>query len=290
MARESGGDFGAGRFVIIPFEVACDRRLTGRQRLILITLCSFRGKGTDLVWPRRREIANRWGIHPVNVSKTTTELVDLGWLKKTGTGGNRRSTRYTICPPPRLVEVAETTTLPVAETTTVAKTANPPVVETTTPPVAETTTPIRRVKRKSKEEEYQPPNPLEFEGWWKDWLKAIRITSPERTNAGTKATAEENFSKLRKAGWSVETIRDVTGKYLRATLGQRKNAEGFLNPKNKLVSQYFTQEVDETPTPTGKKATWDEVVPTAALEVVPETIIEAEYDSQDIERLARSIG
>ena len=63
------------------------------------------------------------------------------------------------------------------------------------------------------------------------------------------------------------------------------------------MSQYFTQEVDETPTPTGKKATWDEVVPTAALEVVPEaievvpeTIIEAEYDSNDIEKFARRIG
>ena len=286
MARESC-EFGAGRFVIIPFEVTSDRRLTGRQRLVLITLCSFRGKGTDLVWPSRREIANRCGIHPVNVSKTTTELVGLGWLNKTGKGGNRRATRYTICPPPAVGEVAETTTLPVVETTTVVETTSPPVVETATPPVAKTTNPIRRVKRKSKEEEEKPPNPLEFEGWWKDWLKAIRITSPERTNAGNKAVAEEHFSKLRKAGWSVETIREVTGKYLRATQGQRKNAEGFLKPDNKLVEQYFTQEV--TATTTGKKATWDDVLP-ETIEVVPEILIEPNYDSQDVEKYARRIG
>jgi hypothetical protein len=226
-------------------------------------------------------------------------LVGLGWLNKTGKGGNRRSTRYTICPPPALGEVVETATLPVVET------ASPPVAETANPPVAKTTNPNRRGKRKRKEEENKPPNPLEnvleleFEGWWKNWLVGIRITSPERTNSGNKAAAEEYFSKWRTAGWSVETITVVTGKYLRATKKQRKNAEGFLKPENKLVSQYFTQEVSATATPTAtaKKATWDEVVPTAALEVVPETIevvpetlIEAEYDAHDIERFARSLG
>lgn len=107
-------------FSLVPLEVIKDKRLTLWQVRVLVALFSFRNKNTDTVFPSRRAIAERSGMHPSNISAATTELVGLGWLTKEGAGGFSKSSRYTITVPD-LETVADFTT--VAEPTTVADSA-----------------------------------------------------------------------------------------------------------------------------------------------------------------------
>ena len=104
----------------MPLEVIKDKRLTLWQVRVLVALFSFRNKNTDTVFPSRKAIAERSGMHPSNISAATTELVGLGWLTKEGAGGFSKSSRYTITVPD-LETVADFTT--VAEPTTVADSA-----------------------------------------------------------------------------------------------------------------------------------------------------------------------
>ena len=107
-------------FSLVPLEVIKDKRLTLWQVRVLVALFSFRNRDTNTVWPSRNAIAERSGMHPSNISTTTTELVGLGWLSKEGMGGFSKSSRYTITTPD-LETVADSTT--VAEPTTVADSA-----------------------------------------------------------------------------------------------------------------------------------------------------------------------
>ncbi len=107
-------------FSLVPLEVIKDKRLTLWQVRTLVALLSFRDKNTNTVWPSRKAIAERSGMHPSNISAATTELVGLGWLTKEGAGGFSKANRYTI-KVPDLETVADSTT--VAELTTVADSA-----------------------------------------------------------------------------------------------------------------------------------------------------------------------
>ncbi len=122
-------------FSIVPIEMLADRRLTLWHLRVLIALLSFRSKNTDCVWPSRETLAERCGgMHLTNVSKVTSELCELGWLTKEGTGGKSRATRYRITVPD-----LET----VAESATVADSATQPtqtVAESTTQTVADSAT------------------------------------------------------------------------------------------------------------------------------------------------------
>ncbi|MDD2729179.1 helix-turn-helix domain-containing protein [Malikia sp.] len=107
-------------FSLVPLEVIKDKRLTLWQVRVLVALFSFRNKNTDTVFPSRKAIAERSGMHPSNISAATTELVGLGWLTKEGAGGFSKSSRYTITVPD-FETVADFTT--VAAPTTVADSA-----------------------------------------------------------------------------------------------------------------------------------------------------------------------
>ncbi|WP_426994471.1 helix-turn-helix domain-containing protein [Methylomonas sp. CM2] len=71
-------------FAIVPLEAVKDKRMTLETLRVLITLLSFRAKNTDLVWPKRSQMAERCGMHESNISKATRRLVELGWLEKPG--------------------------------------------------------------------------------------------------------------------------------------------------------------------------------------------------------------
>lgn len=87
-------------FALVPVEVLADRRLTLEQMRVLVALLSFRARNTDLVWPGRDALGERaGGIHPANVSKATSALVELGWLEKDGNGGRSQSCCYRIIVP-----------------------------------------------------------------------------------------------------------------------------------------------------------------------------------------------
>src|SRR5688500_8769533 len=94
-------------FAIVPVEVMMDNRLTLETMRVLVTLFSFRNKITGLAFPSREAIAGRCGMHPSNISAATTKLVELGWLVKDGMGGYSKATKYTICIPDAVAELAE---------------------------------------------------------------------------------------------------------------------------------------------------------------------------------------
>lgn len=108
-------------FAITPIEVIQDQRLKPNHIKVLIALLSFRGKNTNTVWPSREKLSGRCGMPVTRISQTTSELVDLGWLTKTGKGGFSKSTRYQITAP-NLVTVTNSVTVTKTVTPTVTKT------------------------------------------------------------------------------------------------------------------------------------------------------------------------
>jgi hypothetical protein len=128
-------------FSIVPIEVWQDGRLTKEQIRVLGALLSFRAKNTDWVWPGRDAIAERCGMHIVNISQATRALVRLGWLVKEGDGAHSKSCQYRVTVPDVGVP-----TPPLAES------ATPPLVESATPPLAESATPPLAESARGKEE------------------------------------------------------------------------------------------------------------------------------------------
>ena len=88
------------RFAAIPLEVLADLRLKLRALRVLLVLLMHvnRKKGMDglLVWPSRKELSGWTGYHPKVISKVTSDLQRLGWLRKVGNGGCSRSARYVL--------------------------------------------------------------------------------------------------------------------------------------------------------------------------------------------------
>ena len=88
------------RFAAIPLEVLADLRLKLRALRVLLVLLMHvnRRKGAAglLVWPSRKELSGWTGYHPKVISKVTSDLQRLGWLRKVGNGGCSRSARYVL--------------------------------------------------------------------------------------------------------------------------------------------------------------------------------------------------
>ena len=92
-------------------------RLTLIETRILLALLSFRAANTDLVWPRRSQIAERTGYTEQTISRATTKLARKGWLEKEGDGGRGRACRYRITvPEPETVSTSETVSEPGTKT------------------------------------------------------------------------------------------------------------------------------------------------------------------------------
>ncbi len=150
-------------FALVPVEVIQDRRLTLEQMRVLIALLSFRNKAGDTVWPSREAIAERTGMHPANISKATSALVQLGWLEKDGKGGYSKATRYTIKEQSVFhktvadsATVAERATSPAdsapQQKKTVAEWANKTVADQATRQVADSATRIEQTNEQTSEQ------------------------------------------------------------------------------------------------------------------------------------------
>lgn len=118
-------------FAMVPIEAASDHRLTAMQYRVLIAILSFRNKNSDTAYPRRELIANRCGYSINSISRITAQLVDLGWLQKSGKGGRSSPSTYKITVPetvadpetvsdPATVADPDTKTLADPDTKTVA--------------------------------------------------------------------------------------------------------------------------------------------------------------------------
>ena len=113
-------------FSLVPVEVFMDDRLTKTDLRVLGAILSWRNKTTNLMWPKRSQIAERCNLSLPKISTATTHLVTLGWLKKEGKGGCSRSSQYLFCIPDFILKtvpdsgtVPKTGTVPDSGTKTV---------------------------------------------------------------------------------------------------------------------------------------------------------------------------
>jgi hypothetical protein len=86
-------------FAIVPISVCADARLSKIQLRVLIAILSFQNKSTGLAFPKRSDLSLRCGYSERVISRATTDLCNLGWLKKTGNGGFGRPCFYRVTTP-----------------------------------------------------------------------------------------------------------------------------------------------------------------------------------------------
>lgn len=83
-------------YLIIPFEVLSDERLTLRQIRVLMAIFSWRKKNTGLARVSRELLSERTGYPLSRISTITSELVDLGWIENVGNGGKSQWSEYRV--------------------------------------------------------------------------------------------------------------------------------------------------------------------------------------------------
>ena len=86
-------------FAKMPIEAFLDHRLTLKQLRVLGALYSFADSKTGEAHPKREALAERCGMLPDNISRATSQLAELGWLKKVGGGGYGLPASYAITVP-----------------------------------------------------------------------------------------------------------------------------------------------------------------------------------------------
>jgi hypothetical protein len=83
-------------FLILPFEILSDDRLTLRHIRVLMAIFSWRKKSTSLARVSRETLAERTGYPVTRISEITAQLCDLGWIEKSGNGGKSQWVEYRI--------------------------------------------------------------------------------------------------------------------------------------------------------------------------------------------------
>ena len=74
-----------------------DNRLGKRELKVLIAIAAHKDHDTNECWPSRTRLSELTGIHKVNISTSTSKLVELGYLKKKIRKG--RSNIYQVLQP-----------------------------------------------------------------------------------------------------------------------------------------------------------------------------------------------
>ena len=74
-----------------------DNRLGKRELKVLIAIAAHKDHDTNECWPSRTRLSELTGIHKVNISTSTSKLVELGYLKKKVRKG--RSNIYQVLQP-----------------------------------------------------------------------------------------------------------------------------------------------------------------------------------------------
>lgn len=83
-------------YLILPYEILSDERLTLRHIRVLMAIFSWRKKSTGLARVSRTLLAERTNYPLTRISKITSELVKLGWIQKVGNGGKSQWSEYII--------------------------------------------------------------------------------------------------------------------------------------------------------------------------------------------------
>jgi hypothetical protein len=82
--------------LIMPTQIMCDDRLTFRHIKVLMAIFSWRKANTNLARVSRDMLSERSGFPLTRISTITTELEELGWIKKTGNGGKSQWSEYRV--------------------------------------------------------------------------------------------------------------------------------------------------------------------------------------------------
>lgn len=88
----------ADPFSIMPIQAFQDDRLTKTDLRVLGAILSWADKDRN-AHPTRDQIAARCNLPLCKISTSTTHLVELGWLKKNGTGGHSKASDYQVIIP-----------------------------------------------------------------------------------------------------------------------------------------------------------------------------------------------
>lgn len=84
----------AHRFGQVPLPIIADSRLTEIDKTVYSALAAHRNAKHGKAWPKRQTIAKIVGCHPDSVSRSTTKLVECGYLTKTDGRGRGCTTFY----------------------------------------------------------------------------------------------------------------------------------------------------------------------------------------------------
>jgi hypothetical protein len=144
-------------FSIVPIEVAADERLTKTDLRVLLAILSFRNKKTNLCCPRREAIAERTGLPICKISTSTTHLVELGWLEKSGSGGRSSPSHYEFRLPDQFDDTV-TDSVRVLKGKTVTDSVTVTESVTVTDSVTKTVTDSVRGKEQTKEQKKEITN------------------------------------------------------------------------------------------------------------------------------------
>jgi hypothetical protein len=171
-------------FAMIPLSAIIDNRLTLRMLKTFAGICSFRKSSDDFcIQAGRDEISVRCGLHPSIISTATTELENLGWLKKSGRGGRAMKTSYLITPPKT---VADSETVLNSATVMGSETVTDSVSKT----VTESVTPLYKKEVNLERRLSRPPAESNgFAEFWQQYPKKV-----------AKSDALQAWRKLKPSG------------------------------------------------------------------------------------------
>lgn len=192
------------KYIFTTVDVIQDHRLTLIQTRILLAIFSFRDETTNLIFPKRKTLAERAGYSEAIISRTTTQLVELGWLEKIGKGGRSSPCKYKILNPfhpKQTVTESVTVTEPV--------TVTDPDPKTVTDPVRGKELTNELNKKKSKKEKFDPLK-LPLPDWlpyllWEAFVEHRKEIKKPLTERGAKLICSE-LKKFHSQGMDIPEI------------------------------------------------------------------------------------
>ena len=221
-----------------------DKRLGKRDLKVLIALVAHADKETGECFPSRNRLSKLTGIHESNISSSTKNLTDWGYIKKIHSGG--KCNRYRILKP--LVN-----SIPVSKQLGVSKQLPTPS-QNDTEPLAKTATqniPITNKEQtnhrcwskftysKFEKLKDRPEPDQNFELLWKNYRKAC---AANKSNEGGKLKAWFYYLQCMDSGFKGDQIKASLGRYISK---KEKSSEKLKNLLNVLNDQELLKQLSE---------------------------------------------
>ena len=226
-----------------------DRRRGKRDIKVLVAIVAHADKHTGECWPSRSRLSELTGIHESNISSSTKNLTDWGYIKKIHSGG--KCNRYRILKP--LVN-----SIPVSKQLGVSKQLATPS-QNDTVPLAKTATqniPITKKEQTKCEFWYEmsfqdfqklndrPKPDSDFEKLWRKYRDSCK--GGRQSEPGNKQQAWFEYLLLLHSGFEVPTIKAAVDKYsLKKIIADSKLAHFSNVLRDKDLLQQQLDEIEE---------------------------------------------